>query len=90
MPCNGTGEYYIVDEIDTTNDPNIIRRCYTKCPVDHLFHNYNENACYKTGTSLNCQEKNKEGGVKVNPYFKVDDVIHAILLVKRQEIIKMK
>ena len=72
VPCTGAGEYYIEYKADDTNDPNIIRRCYSKCPADYLFHNYDKHACYKAGTFLICQEKNEEGG-KVNPYFKVDD-----------------
>ena len=60
VPCTGEGEYYIEYETDDTNAQNDIRRCYTKCPVDYLFHDYDKHACYKTGTFLNCQEKNEE------------------------------
>jgi hypothetical protein len=57
---------------DDSNTENIIRRCYTKCPIDYLFHNHNENICYRTQQFLNCKEKH-DGDVRVNSYFKVDD-----------------
>ena len=69
------------------SDTNILKRCYSKCPADYLFHNDGENICYSTnkadGTALpNCYERNDTAITSsgsnpsqsvVYPYFKIDD-----------------
>jgi len=73
VPCTENGQYYIVYDTDEeNNNANIIRRCYSKCPVDYLFHDNDKHACYSTKNYLNCAEKN-ESAHNVYSYFKVDD-----------------
>ena len=66
------GQGFYIEYDDGTNTANIIRRCYTKCPVDYLFHNSDSNVCYSTQEYLNCREKSV-ANVNVYSYFKVDD-----------------
>ena len=71
VACTQDQGFYIEYDEDT-NTENIIRRCYSKCPVDYLFHNSGSNICYSTKEFLNCREKNMTVG-KVYSYFNVDD-----------------
>jgi len=80
VKCDQDGEYHIVDT--GTSGGNTLKRCYSKCPADYLFHNYNENICYSTKkdneeTASNCLERNGEDTSSdhnpVYKYFKIDD-----------------
>ena len=79
VACNSESQGYHI-----YSDQNTLKRCYSKCPADYLFHNINDNTCYsikKTdGTILpNCLERSNEPlvppspDIVINKYFKIDD-----------------
>ena len=77
VECNEVSQGYHIN-----SETNNLKRCYSKCPADYLFHNYNENICYSIKkdngeTASNCLERNGEDTSSdhnpVYKYFKIDD-----------------
>ena len=64
------------EDIVTPNDETI-KRCYSKCPPDYLFHNYDNNTCYSNKVDnkeyFNCFDRKEAGNTDLNSYFKIDD-----------------
>ena len=75
VECNNINEgYHIIYGSGSTT----LKRCFSKCPPDYLFHNNNDNICYSNKVSgeeyFNCfDRKEAETGSNLKPYFKVDD-----------------
>ena len=64
-------------KIYEATETDTIKRCYSKCPPDYLFHNYDNNICYSNKVSsqeyFNCFERKEAGSTDLNSYFKIDD-----------------
>ena len=80
VECNKSEGYHII--YTDTSATNTLKRCYSECPADHLFHNYDNNICYSNkkdnagNVFSNCLERNGTtiaNQYHVYKYFKIDD-----------------
>ena len=64
-------------KIYEATETDTIKRCYSKCPPDYLFHNYDNNTCYSNKVDnkeyFNCFDRKEAGNTDLNSYFKIDD-----------------